>query len=63
MIKSFYYIALVWKLKDHVISLEYRSNIVSRRQQMEISWAVIPTVSSSSSEVKQEYKEKIPVMK
>lgn len=30
---------------------------------MEISWAVIPTVSSSASEVKQEYKEKIPVMK
>lgn len=63
MIKSFYYIALVWKLKDRVITLEYRSNIVSRRQQMEISWAVIPTVSSSDSEVKQEYKEKIPVMK
>ena len=63
MIKSFYYIALVWKLKDHVITLEYISNIVSRRKQMEISWAVIPTVSSSSSEVKQEYKEKIPVMK
>lgn len=63
MIKSFYYIALVWKLKDCVITLEYRSKIVSRRQQMEISWAVIPTVSSSASEVKQEYKEKIPVMK
>lgn len=63
MIKSFYYIALVWKLKDRVITLEYRSNIVSRRQQMEISWAVIPTVSSSASEVKQEYKEKIPVIK
>ena len=32
MIKSFYYIALVWKLKDRVITLEYRSNIVSRNR-------------------------------
>lgn len=30
---------------------------------MEISWAVIPTVPSSASEVKQEYNEKIPVRK